>query len=122
MPRTSSIIGFMIIVGLFLESACTFEAGMSCGGSNMICPRCDDGEPCGTGSDCTSEFCVNARCVCFSGDGQVTLRNGRAIFMRDLKVGDHIWTMSNDGKHLFTTEVMMMAHLESNTTSKSIHF
>jgi hypothetical protein len=38
--------------------------------------------------------------------------------MDELKPGDLVWTLSDDGNTFFLTEVMIISHLERNLTSE----
>ena len=48
------------------------ESGSDCGGSDPLCPRCADEEPCRSGTDCASGACEASICISCS-DGA---RNG----------------------------------------------
>jgi hypothetical protein len=94
------------------------ETDVDCGGSDP-CPRCDTGQSCLSASDCESNFpCNGDICSCFSGDQIITLADGTIRSMDELKAGDLIWTLSDDGNTLSLTEVMIISHLERNLTGE----
>ncbi len=44
------------------------------------------------------------------------MQGGRRC-IKNLKVGDRVWTLSNDGKHLVEDEIYVIAHAVPNTLS-----
>jgi hypothetical protein len=77
-----------------------------------------EGCPCCYDSECQYD-CSNGQCTCFSGDDNVTLFDGSSRAMRDLQVGDLVWTVSDDMKTLVLSEVFMMPH---NVRDKTCEF
>jgi hypothetical protein len=62
--------------------------------------------------------CEGPDCTCFSGDDNVTLFDGSSKAMRDLQVGDVVWTVSDDMKTLVLSEIFIMPHNVRNKTSE----
>lgn len=93
------------------------ETDVDCGGMNN-CPRCGYLKNCIAKSDCSGNFACDSahKCSCFSADETVIMADGSSRFMRNVQVGDHIMTMSNDGRQMYLSEVMMIPHIEPNTT------
>ncbi|CAF3458339.1 unnamed protein product [Rotaria socialis] len=55
--------------------------------------------------------------ICFSADQHVTLANGQVISIQNLTAGDHVLTLSDDGKRFIASEVAFFIHAEMNRTS-----
>ncbi|CAF2080502.1 unnamed protein product [Rotaria magnacalcarata] len=52
---------------------------------------------------------------CYFGEDYVNLVEGGQRTIKNLLVGDRIWTLSNDGKHLIDDEIILMLHAEPKT-------
>ncbi|CAF0862856.1 unnamed protein product [Adineta steineri] len=53
--------------------------------------------------------------ACYFGDDYVNLVHGGQRRIGSLEAGDRIWTLSQDGQHLFEDEIMVIPHAGSNT-------
>ena len=53
---------------------------------------------------------------CFYGGDYVNLVDGGQRRVDGLQVGDRIWSLSNDGKHLVEDEIVLMLHAERNSS------
>ena len=55
--------------------------------------------------------------ACYFGEDYVNLLEGGRRQISSLKVGDRVWTRSDDGKHLTADEIFLIAHFASTTPS-----
>ncbi|UJR29774.1 hypothetical protein I4U23_017321 [Adineta vaga] len=96
------------------------ETGVDCGGTQSPpCVRCPNNQGCLLDSDCFDDDCdsTNYICICFSGDEIVTLADGTNKWLKDTKVGEFILSVSYDGTQIYSTEVMMIANTQPNSTA-----
>ena len=80
--------------------------------------ECTADSDCSDGNTCQSNACSAPSC--FSGDQKVILHDGTTRSMDKLRSGDLVRTLSDDGKMLLLTEVMIISHREENLTGKAI--
>ncbi|CAF4548875.1 unnamed protein product [Rotaria socialis] len=52
---------------------------------------------------------------CYFGEDYVNLVDGGQRAIKNLLVGDRIWTLSSDGRHLIDDEIILMLHAEPKT-------
>jgi hypothetical protein len=57
--------------------------------------------------------------ACFSGTDQVNLIDGGRRSIEQLKVGDRIWSMTDDTSHLVPDEIILIMHNGSNQSGSS---
>ncbi len=55
--------------------------------------------------------------ACYFGDDYVNLVQGGRRRIGSLQVGDRVWTLSNDGKHLIEDEIFCIPHAGPTTPS-----
>lgn len=56
---------------------------------------------------------------CFFGNDTVRLVDGGYCSIANLKPGDRVWSLDENGK-IFEDEIVLMAHIESNETGKDL--
>lgn len=55
--------------------------------------------------------------ACYSGDDYAQLVGGGQRLIKNLQVGDRVWGLSNDGRHLIEDEIMCIPHAGPTTLS-----
>ena len=72
-------------------------------------------------------FCLTNRKIkiyvlaaCFSGTDQVNLIDGGRRSIEELRVGDRIWSMTDDTSRLVSDEVILIMHNGSNQSGSSV--
>lgn len=62
------------------------------------------------------------RIACYFGEDYVSLVAGGRRQIRNLKVGDRIWTIRSDGQKLIADEIMCIPHAGPTTFSNLFYF
>ncbi|CAF3662595.1 unnamed protein product [Adineta steineri] len=68
-----------------------------------------------TTTDTTTTMTTTTTPGCYFGDDYVDLVHGGRRRIRNLKAGDRVWTLINDGKNFVEDEIMIIPHAGPNT-------